>query len=174
MQELAGSAFVAAVIAALVSVVGWFVTSYQTVQLDRRRRQERMRDFQIALRAEIRSELASLTSYDLDAEYERIAAQLWAEPSGAVVLPRSAPNAIFEAILPDLHILPQEIIDPVVVYMRQHQMVDGLVEDMRSEQFSKLQVERRLAAFHDYIDLKKDQVTLAEMAIARIDESLSE
>ena len=67
-----GPAIIAAVISSLVSAAGWYVSYWTTIQTDHRRRREKVRDFQIALRAEIRSELHDLRTDDVDQQFALI------------------------------------------------------------------------------------------------------
>ena len=110
-----GPTIVAAVIAGLVNVLGWIVTSRETLANERRRRNEKVRDFQIALRAEIRSELANLKAYDLDRYNAEIKRRYDVDPTYSVVIPHPARHVIFEAISGEIQILPENVIDPVVL-----------------------------------------------------------
>ena len=64
--EWIGPAIIAAVIAALINVAGWFVTGQREVRRDRRRRRERFEDLQISLRAEIQHYMDILSNPGFD------------------------------------------------------------------------------------------------------------
>ena len=163
-----GPALVAAVIAALVSVAGWFVTGRQTLALERVRRTEKTRDFQIALRAEIRSELRGLQAYDLEQQFARVEARYKIDPAYSIFLPNAARHSIFEALVSDIHILPEHVIEPVVHFMRQAAVVDGLRSDMRTSDFRILPQDIQLEIYRDYLDLRNHLRQLAELAIAAL------
>lgn len=57
MGSWIGPAIVAALISGLVSLIGLYLGGWIAIRHEKRRRREKVRDFQIALRAEIRSEL---------------------------------------------------------------------------------------------------------------------
>jgi hypothetical protein len=161
-------ALLAAVVAALVSVAGWFVTARQSVWLEQRRRLERMRDFQIALRAEIRAELVDLEAYDLDAAHSMIRARYASEPSFSVRVSAPPRHPIFEAIVDEIHVLPEEVIDPVVLYARQRWEMEGVANDIRDPSFGALSADRQLDVVGDYVNARRRLTTLARNAVAAL------
>lgn len=159
-----GPAIVAAVISSLISVAGWIVSYNLDHRRERVRRLERVRDFLIALRAEIRSELHNLKSTDFEAHYSQIKAN-YSDETYSVSVSTPAPHVVFDAIVKEIQILPAIVIDPIVIYTRQRHAIESLVGDMRSERFSKLPSDRQLAMYRDYIDLKKHLLELAETSV---------
>ena len=165
MGSWVGPAVVAALIAALVSAAGWFVTTRQALALERARRRERTRDFQIALRAEIFSELANLARPDLDAQLARMAERIETDATHAIFVPSLPRNLIFEAIVADLPILPEHVLGPLVFFTRQRQVMDGLVKDIRSPEFRLLPRATQLEVYQTYLRLWAHLRELAERAV---------
>jgi len=159
-----GPAVVAALIAAFVSAAGWFVTTRQALALERARRRERTRDFQIALRAEIRSELADLQTFDLEAELEQVRGRYRDDPAYRVRVPELPRHLIIEGIISDIHVLPAAVIEPIVFYLRQRQVVGSLVADIRSAEFALLDRQRQLEVYQEYIELKGQLAAFAAAA----------
>ena len=151
MAELVSPAIVAAFIAGLVSLVLVQLNFRQSRRADQLRRDERIRDFRIALRAEVRSELRNLSQYDTVSMLEEIRARYDSDPKYSVLIPRVSRHSVFEALVGEIHILPERIIDPIVLYARQRQAVESLSEDMRSSSFRQLSKEQQLAMYEDYL-----------------------
>jgi hypothetical protein len=58
---------------------------------------------------------------------------------------------VFTALVEEIHILPESVIDPVVLYARQRLVVDSLAEDIRAPSFKGLSRDRQLAIYRDYL-----------------------
>ena len=168
MASWVGPAIVAAVIAAVVSVAGWFVSAGQALRAERRHRIERMRDFQIALRAEVRAELADLEGQDFETSLAIVWQRSESEAGYTLRVPTLPPHVIFDAILPQISILPEEIIDPVVLYVRQRQVVAGVVADIRDPTFASLSRDRQREIVREYVSLLVYLRELARMADAAL------
>jgi hypothetical protein len=151
MGPLVGPAIIAAVISGLVSLVLVQLNFRQERKADRDRRNEKIRDFQIALRAEIRSELLNLSRFDYEDLLSEVEQKYQSEEGYSVTVPRVAPSIVFEALVGEIHILPEAVIDPVVLYARQRQAVESLAEDIRSASFRTLSKDRQLAIYRDYL-----------------------
>ncbi|MDI6025462.1 hypothetical protein QBK99_04495 [Corticibacterium sp. UT-5YL-CI-8] len=77
------------------------------------------------------------------------------DASYSVTVPRLPKHVVFEAVAREIHILPEEVIDPVVLYVRQRQAVESLVEDMRDASFKALDRDRQMAMYEDYVAMWK-------------------
>jgi hypothetical protein len=174
MQSWVGPAIVAAVISALITAIGWFVTYRTSLGIEKERRREKIRDFQIALRAEIRSELHNLNDENLGAELDAIEKQYSASGSYSVFVPGLVRHDVFNNLIKELHILPERVIDPLILYSRQRQALDGFAQDMRSERFTKVSQARQLEMYRDYVAVTRYLRTLATEAVAAIDAALAE
>jgi hypothetical protein len=171
-----GPAIVAAVISGLVSLVVVQLNFRQSRKAERLRREEKIRDFQIALRAEIRSELRNLSGYDMHAVLEEVRRLYREEPDYSGSVPRLPKHPVFEALVYEIHILPEEVIEPGVLYARQRQAIESLVEDMRDPSFKKLAASRQLAVYEDYIrmwETWRDFAAQAEAALSQQNSSVA-
>lgn len=164
MEAWVGPAIVAAVISGLVSLIVVQLNFAQGRKVERRRREEKIRDFQIALRAEIRSELANLSRFDLDGVLLQMERRYAEEPDFSVSVPRVTKHIVFEAIVGELHILPEAVIGPVVLYVRQRHAVESFTEDMRDATFKLLSKDRQLSMYRDYLEMWEQWRALADQA----------
>ncbi|HEY5818652.1 MAG TPA: hypothetical protein VIU14_09685 [Mesorhizobium sp.] len=151
MEGWVGPAIVAAVISGLVSLVLVQLNFRQSRRIEQIRRDEKIRDFQIALRAEIRAELLNLSHYDIEAQRSEVRRRYESDPSYSVSVPRPVRQAVFDALISEIHILPEAVIDPVVLFERQRNVVESLAEDMRDASFKMLSREQQLAMYDDYL-----------------------
>jgi hypothetical protein len=149
MQAWISPAIIAVVVSALVTAAGWFVTYRNSLSLEKERRREKIRDFQIALRAEIRSELHHLNEENLDRDLQAIENAYGASTTYSVYVPGLARHAVFDNLVKDIHILPESVIDPLILYSRQRQILDQFSAEMRTEKFSKLAQPRQLEMYRD-------------------------
>lgn len=170
MEAWVGPAIVAAVISGLVSLIVVQLNFRQERKIERLRREEKIRDFQIALRAEIRSELANLKRFDIAEVLSDLQQRYEAKEEFSVAVPRIPKHIVFETLVSELHILPESVIDPVVLYVRQRQAMESIVQDMRDSAFAELGREKRLAMLKDYLsmwEVWRDLAGEAEKALAR-------
>ncbi len=164
-----GPAIVATLIASLVQVIGWWIEHRHERVRQIASRREKIVDVQTAIRAEIRSHRHRLL------QFQQIDAS--SVPEGAVdeflpVVPGEVRPFVLEAILREIHILPTDVIDPVIVYYRQVEALIKLVEDLRSERFRQISGERRVAMYKDYLAMGVYAAELASDAIAAINQDL--
>ena len=90
-----------------------------------------------------------------------------------LLVPREVPAFVIDALIGEIHILPTEIIDPVILYYRQILAISQLADDLRSERFDKLEASRKVELYNDYIELMIYARTLSNEAIEVITESLA-
>jgi hypothetical protein len=172
MELLIGPAIIAALVSGIVSVAGWWVTFRTSMRIEQMRRDEKVHDFQVALRAEIASDLLNTEVIDRAAHLDGIRKRYETEAGYSVFVPYMASNAIFESIVKDIHILPGEVIAPIVDYARLRQTVEKFVLDLRADKFAQLSNDRQLAMYSDYLGTLDRVEALAEHAVAAIDRSL--
>jgi hypothetical protein len=172
MNTWIGPAIVAAVISSLVTAVGWLVNYRTSLGLEKERRLEKVRDFQIALRAEIRSELHQLDTENLIDELKVIEGRYAKSKTYAVFVPSLARHVVFESLIREIHLLPESVIDPVILYSRQRQMIDQFASDLRSERYLKLSQIRQLEMYRDYVSFMIHLKKLATDASGTIEQSL--
>jgi hypothetical protein len=172
MEVWIGPAIVAALISGVISLAGLYLGGWIAIRHDKRRRQEKERDFQVALRAEIRSELHNLMSIDFDQHFEEIAARYASNPEYSVYPSYPARQPIFTALESEIHILPEPVIDAVILYWRQRHAIERIVEDMRDARFAKLDPQRQLAMYQDYLGMQKYLAETAIRSAKALDRSL--
>lgn len=173
MELWVGPAIIAALVSALVSAAGWFVSSWQVQRLDERRRAEKVHDFQVALRAEIASDLLNMLVADRSMFLEEISARYRSDLNYSVVVAHLARNVVFDALVGQIHVLPGEVIAPVIHYARLRQTIERFIEDLRSKHFRTLDSERQLTMYVDYLEMTGRLEALAQEAVASIDQSLN-
>lgn len=157
-----------AVIAGMFLAVGWWVVAWQGRRRDIKLRAERVRDVQRALFAEIRAYLAVLER-DHIAEYGgKIAHRIETEGGYFPVIPTEHNDAIFRAIVGELHVLPRDTVDPVVLYYSQLNAIGAMIEDLRHINFDRIGPERAAAMYRDYISMKLGAIQLGESALLAI------
>ncbi len=171
-QGWIGPAIIAAFIGAAVSVGGWFVNSQRERARESRLRRERMRDVQSALAAEILPYMDALELFDLTDHLSRTVDRMRADEGFVPLVPTERNDTVFRAILPDIHILPEPVIRPVVRYYSQLFAIEAIIGDLRSEAFRALSAERREAIYADYISMKIQALKLGRAAVESIEASL--
>jgi len=119
-STLLGPALIAAVIAALVTVIGWYVAYHRDRRIENGRRAERIRDCKIALRAEISCHVPRWILQDETEHVEEMARQILAgadlTPPFTPFVPKETANPAFETIVSEIQILPGDVIEPVIRY----------------------------------------------------------
>jgi hypothetical protein len=172
MEAWIGSAVIAVVISSLVTIAGWYATHRSERMLETARRQERIQDIQTALLADIRSTNHRFQEVDLDAHLEQVTALIEQSSGFTPFVPREPGSLLWDSIVPEVHILPNEVIEPVVLFFSQLETIRYFVEDLRSDQFAILKSERKVAMFQDYVRMMKYLVQLAEEADRQLSRSL--
>lgn len=169
VEAWVGPAIVAAIISGLISLAVVQLNFRQGRKLEQARRDEKVRDFQIAIRAEIRSELRNLVQHDVAEQLVLVKSRYERDPDYSVSVPRPVRQSVFEALVNEIHVLPEAVIDPVVLYARQRNAIDSIVEDMRAPSFVALSREQQIAMYEDYLrmwDAWREFAVAAEAALS--------
>lgn len=170
-----GPALVAAAIAALVTMIGWYVAYQRERRLENGRRAERIRDCKIALRAEISCHVPRWIMQDETGHVEEMAKQIMAgadkTPPFTPFVPKETANPAFETIVGEIQILPGDVIEPVIRYYQQVDVIAQLAEDMRGERYAALEAERKIDVYRDFIELRSEAGRLAIDAIDALEQS---
>ncbi len=165
-----------ALVGLLGIVLGIVLSNSAALLLDAMRRRERVRDVQTALRAEIRSDLNRLSSIDpvehLAVVIERIEGSELTPDSYTPFVPRESGSIVFDAIVSEIHLLPTETVDPVVLYFKQVKTIAQFVEDLRGNRFQTLEVDRKISMYQDYFGMLTYSAQLAKEAISALDNAL--
>lgn len=141
----------AALVAAAVAMLVRPVDDWLNRRRARALRAERISDVQRALLAEIRAHVVALESQRLD---DRGTAALLAglrESGRFPFIPTQANDRIFSAVLEEVHILPADVIDPVVTYYRQLSIMASFAEAMQRQ--AEKDQPRAVEMFTDYLEL---------------------
>lgn len=168
-----GPVIIAAGIAGMVNVLGWFVASWRDRRSDDRRREEKRSDLSTALLAEITHYRDALDFFDLDDVWESVVSEMENDENYVPFVPSERNDTIFRAILGDIHILPEPVIQPVTRYYNQVFAIDAIITDLRSDTLRQEAQRKRIAAYTDYISLKKEALAAAELAITTLQTHLS-
>ena len=166
----------AALVGALVVALGWLVSGARERRRERRRRHERSIDVQTALGAEIQHYVDILNNpeFDLKSVWEDIVRRMEADDAYVPLIPSERNDTMFQSILPDVQILPEKIIRPVVRYYNQVFAIEAMIEDLRSDQFRSPDTpqQQRIELYTDYISLKLEALQLGKKACDVIAENL--
>lgn len=157
-----------ALIAGVFLMLGWLVNGWSNRKRDRRLRAERVRDVQRALYAEIRAYLAVLERDHLADYGAMIGARIEEESDYFPVIPTEHNDAIFRAIVREIHVLPRDTIDPVVLYYSQLNAISAMISDLKSLNKEEIGTTRAAAMYRDYISMKLGAVELGEAAMVAI------
>ena len=142
----------AALVAATVAVGGWVYNGRQNRRLANQIRAERVDDIQRAVLAEIRAHVVALERQS-DAGGWQITGPITDEDY-LPILPHDANDRIFRAIVEEVHMLPEWVIDPVVRYYRLLAVRAALAQDIRSN--AKDYPRRTAEMFRDYLLLNDE------------------
>lgn len=158
-----------AAIAGVIIGLGWFVNGWLNRREAHALRQEKLRDMHRAIYAEIGNYLANLWDEDrLDGYAEAMRARMAADPEFIPLIPREHNSTVFDTLLPDIYVLPRQTIDPIVAYYSQINSIGTLIDDMRGEAFKRMDQNRRMAMYTDYIAMKKQALAFGRYANAMI------
>ncbi|MBP6678333.1 MAG: hypothetical protein KA156_04525 [Paracoccus sp.] len=146
------AALVTALVGGGVVAAGWFWTHALSRRRDKLLRGERINDIQRALLAEIRAHVVALERQS-DADGWRDMTPITDEDY-LPILPHDANDRIFRAIVEEVHMLPEWVIDPVVRYYRLLAVRAALAQDIRSN--AKDYPRRTAEMFRDYLLLNDE------------------
>lgn len=146
------AALVTALVGGGVVAAGWFWTHALSRRRDKLLRGERINDIQRALLAEIRAHVVALERQS-DADGWRDMTPI-SDEDYLPILPHDANDRIFRAIVEEVHMLPEWVIDPVVRYYRLLAVRAALAQDIRSN--AKDYPRRTAEMFRDYLMLNDE------------------
>ena len=81
------------------------------------------------------------------------------------VVPSERNDTIFSALIAEIHVLPEPVIQPVVGYYNQVFAVDAIIDDLRSDLFREMDQVQRIGMYTDYIALKQEALARGEVAL---------
>jgi hypothetical protein len=128
------------------------------------------------LRAEIRSNHASLIRFNLERHVSEAVARVRSSNRRTPYtpfVPRESHTFLYTAIAKDISILPANVIDSVVLYYTQITTIALFIEDLRSDRYQSLDKDRKIQMYEDYVAMKIYARELAEDAMDAINTSLA-
>lgn len=132
-------------------------------------RRDRVNDMQRALLAEIRAHVVVLERQIQDSPYESVMQRMVSE-GYAPILPHSANDQIFRAVVNDVHMLPVFTIDSVVRYYRLLTVRSALGQDIL--RLMTAEPDRAIAIFLDYIAIESETLQTGREAVESLTASL--
>lgn len=146
------AALVTALVGGGVVAAGWFWTHALSRRRDKLLRSERISDIQRALLAEIRAHVVALERQSDSGSWQDVTPIK--DEDYLPILPHDANDRIFRAIVEEVHMLPEWVIDPVVRYYRLLAVRAALAQDIRSN--AKDYPRRTAEMFRDYLLLNDE------------------
>lgn len=158
-----------AVLAGAFVAGGWLYNGWQTRRAATRLRAEKLRDMHRAIFAEIGVYTANIWDTRAMSDYaDDMVKRMEADPDFVPFIPRERGDLIFAELIPEIHILPRQTIDPIVAYYSQLTTISAIVDDMRGERFGTMSQDRRISMYRDYIEMKKQALQFGRFANAMI------
>lgn len=173
LNERVAASFITALVGGGVVATGWFWTHALSRRRDRILREEQVSDIQRALLAEIRAHVAALERQeDIDslAARDQLRDKL-ASGRHVPILPHEANDRIFRAMVEQVHLLPPNVIDPVVRYYRLLAVRVALAQDIR--QSAPDHPKRAGDMLDHYISLTGETLQAGNMAMLFLGASLT-
>ncbi len=169
MNEWLAPAVIAAVVSGGVQRVGLIVAHRGNLRLERSRREEKIIDFLIAIRAEVQANVDRFRGVHISESGRQIAELFSDDPAYTPFVPRYSSSLVFEQILKEIHLLPNEITAAVVRYYKAEDYILKFVDDLRDAKYAALSTERRSAIHADYIQLLLDSQLRGQDLLSDLD-----
>lgn len=145
-----------AIIAGLFIATGWLTSAIFSELANRRAKAEKLRDYHKAIYAEIRDALATFYSNgEADEQAEQLLQKMKLDKEFVPFVAREEHSRLFVALVDEIEVLPRQTIDAIVAYYSLVGSISALAEDIRGERFAKLQQERRIIIYSDYVEMRK-------------------
>lgn len=163
---------ISALIGGVVVALGWAISFWMERHRARLEREDRIIDIQTAIRAEIKAIVSAPQNRDLEGSLARGMARFDEERAQAPyvpLVPHEKHDTVFEALVGNIHLLPTETVEPVVLYYNSTTALAMLAGDLRSQRFAEMDKERRKKMLRHYMLIKIAAKKLGEDAIAAID-----
>ncbi|SDZ92198.1 hypothetical protein [Rubrimonas cliftonensis] len=165
---------IAAVITALVTTAGWFVNHARERQLEEQRRREKIIDLQKALLAEVRTHRRELEEDEKqDGGYmprlQRLHGTFTQDAQFKPIVPLEKHDTVFSALVGEIHLLPGNVVEPVVAYYAKLATLSAFIADLREGELRKMPAPRLMTAFRDMVAVKVRTLVLAKEAEAALE-----
>ncbi|MBO0904873.1 hypothetical protein [Jiella sonneratiae] len=174
MGSWVGPAVTAALISSLIAAVGWYVSWRTAKGVEARRREERVRDVQTAILAEIRSAVHHLRQYETSEIVDGVRRRTQESRDYVPFIAREPGSPLYRAIAGEISILPNRVIDTVVLFYRQQEVIAYFADDLRGDRFTAMPAEEKIRMIEDYLALREYAAALGQDAIQALDASLGQ
>lgn len=166
--------FAAALVGAGVVAVGWLVSGLRERTRERRHRRTRQVDLQVALRAEIQHyvDILGNPAFDLNEAWGTMVEVMERDAGYVPLIPTERNDTVFQALIAEIHVLPETAIQPVVRYYNQVFAIEAMIADLRGQGFRDSTQPQRIKMYTDYISLKLEALEMGRLALEALDESL--
>lgn len=175
LDEKVLGTLLAAALSAAVAVTLWFGNNWVERRQAEARRQEKTNDLMRALLAEIEAYVYLLALNDLEAHLTMMTHQMQGAPRDrpfVPIVPRESHDSVYRAFLDEIHILPGEVVNPVVRYYNQVNAIANFAADMATDRFAGISGDRMAAMYHHFIVMKQIALKMGERARRRLREKL--
>lgn len=161
---------------AVVTAIGWVVNDWLKRRATANQLMDKKIDYMRALSAEIKSYANSRGQSldDLDRAIERARGSFGASDGADYVpfVPSEKHDAVFEAIVHDIHVLPSRTIYPVVVYYSQIRSIRDLATDMRTPDYAGLSAEQRESILIKHLEMIRYSYILSRKAVHALSDQI--
>ena len=166
--------FAAALVGAGVASVGWLMAGLRERGRERRHRRIRQEDLQVALRAEIQHyvDILGNPAFDLNEAWRAMVEVMEEDPDYVPLIPTERNDTVFQAMIADIHVLPEPAIQPVVRYYNQVFAVEAMIADLRADTFRDSTQGQRIKMYTDYISLKLEALQQGRVALDALNDGL--
>lgn len=175
LDERVLGTLLAAALSALVAVALWMGNNWWERRQAEIRRQEKTNDLMRALLAEIEAYVYLLALDDLDALLAVMTSQMQSASRDrpfVPVVPRESHDSVYRAFLAEIHILPGEVVNPVVRYYNQISAIANFAADMSTDRFAGISGDRMAAMYRHFIVMKQIARKMGERARRRLRDKL--
>lgn len=164
MEDRSFATLLAASLSAVVALAIWAGNKAWERREARRLRWAQIADIQRALLAEVEAHVYQLRLNDLQAHRREMLERMEREPDFVVMVPSETHATIFRALLPQIHLLPGPVVEPVSLYYSQIITVAHLADDIRSDRYAGISPDRRAAIYGHFIEMKVEALRMGEVA----------
>ncbi|MCE7026734.1 hypothetical protein [Jiella avicenniae] len=174
MGSWLGPAVTAAFISSLIAALGWYVSFRTARGAESRRRDERVRDVQTAILAEIRSAVHHLRQYERSEILEGVRRRTQESPTYVPFIATEPSSPLYRSIAGEISILPNAVIDAVVLFYRQQEVIAYFADDLRGDRFAAMPGEEKIRMIEDYLALRDYAAALGQDAVQALETSLGQ
>lgn len=162
----------------ILAIVIWVLNQWMQTRRENAFRREKMIDIMQALKAEIEYFLGANKRFEpglkrATSEFDSWIRNLTQGRRNYIpFVPSNRYDTVYREFLSEIQILPEVTISPVVEFYSQISALQDLGTDMRTENFSKLEDDRRFLVFRDYLELTLSAMKEGRAAKASLEANL--